>query len=41
MTVADDGEFFEYFPHFAKSIVCGFSRIGGETRRSAWSATSR
>jgi acetyl-CoA carboxylase carboxyltransferase component len=29
--VADDGEFFEYFPHFAKSIVCGFSRIGGET----------
>jgi acetyl-CoA carboxylase carboxyltransferase component len=29
--VADDGEFFEYFPHWAKSIVCGFSRIGGET----------
>jgi acetyl-CoA carboxylase carboxyltransferase component len=29
--VADDGDFFEYFPHWAKSIVCGFSRIGGET----------
>jgi acetyl-CoA carboxylase carboxyltransferase component len=27
--VADDGEFFEYFPHWAKSIVCGFSRIDG------------
>jgi acetyl-CoA carboxylase carboxyltransferase component len=26
----DDGEFFEYFPHFAKSIICGFSRIDGK-----------
>ncbi|MFM8267695.1 MAG: acyl-CoA carboxylase subunit beta [Ilumatobacteraceae bacterium] len=29
--VVDDGEFFEYFPHWAKSIVCGFSRIDGQT----------
>ncbi len=29
-TVMDDGEFFEYFPHWAKSIVCGFSRINGQ-----------
>jgi len=28
-SVVDDGEFFEYFPHWAKSIVCGFSRMGG------------
>jgi acetyl-CoA carboxylase carboxyltransferase component len=28
-SVVDDGEFFEYFPHFAKSILCGFSRIDG------------
>jgi acetyl-CoA carboxylase carboxyltransferase component len=27
--VVDDGEFFEYFEHWAKSIVCGFSRIDG------------
>jgi acetyl-CoA carboxylase carboxyltransferase component len=27
--VVDDGEFFEYFLHWAKSIVCGFSRIDG------------
>lgn len=27
----DDGEFFEYFPHFAKSIVCGFARIDGQS----------
>jgi acetyl-CoA carboxylase carboxyltransferase component len=27
--VVDDGQFFEYFPHWAKSIVCGFSRIDG------------
>jgi acetyl-CoA carboxylase carboxyltransferase component len=27
--VVDDGEFFEYFQHWAKSIVCGFSRIDG------------
>jgi acetyl-CoA carboxylase carboxyltransferase component len=29
--VVDDGEFFEYFPHWAKSIVCGFSRLDGIT----------
>jgi acetyl-CoA carboxylase carboxyltransferase component len=28
--VVDNGEFFEYFPHWAKSIVCGFSRVGGQ-----------
>ena len=28
--VVDDGEFFEYFPHWAKSIVCGFSRVDGQ-----------
>ena len=27
--VVDDGEFFEYFPHWAKNIVCGFSRVNG------------
>jgi acetyl-CoA carboxylase carboxyltransferase component len=27
--VVDDGEFFEYFPHWAKNIVCGFSRLDG------------
>src|SRR4051794_33544418 len=27
--VVDDGEFFEYFPRWAGSIVCGFSRIDG------------
>jgi acetyl-CoA carboxylase carboxyltransferase component len=27
--VVDDGEFFEYFPHWAKSITCGFARIDG------------
>ena len=27
--VVDDGEFFEYFPHWARSIVCGFSRVDG------------
>jgi len=30
-SVVDDGEFFEYFPHWARSIVCGFSRIDGHT----------
>jgi acetyl-CoA carboxylase carboxyltransferase component len=29
-TVFDDGEFFEYYPHWARSIVCGFSRLDGE-----------
>jgi acetyl-CoA carboxylase carboxyltransferase component len=28
--VMDGGEFFEYFPHWAKSIVCGFSRLNGQ-----------
>jgi acetyl-CoA carboxylase carboxyltransferase component len=27
--VVDDGEFFEYFPNWAKSIVCGFARLDG------------
>ncbi|MBV9951903.1 MAG: acyl-CoA carboxylase subunit beta [Acidimicrobiia bacterium] len=27
--VADDGEFFEYFSHWAQNIVCGFARLGG------------
>jgi acetyl-CoA carboxylase carboxyltransferase component len=27
--VVDDGEFFEVHQHFAKNIVCGFSRLGG------------
>jgi acetyl-CoA carboxylase carboxyltransferase component len=27
--VVDDGEFFEYFPHWARSIVCGFARLDG------------
>ena len=30
-SVVDDGEFFEYFPHWAKSILCGFSRIDGQS----------
>jgi len=29
--VVDNGEFFEYFPHFAKSILCGFARVDGNT----------
>ena len=29
--VVDDGEFFEYFPNWAKSIVCGFVRIDGHS----------
>ena len=29
--VVDDGEFFEYFPHWAKNIVCGFARINGRS----------
>src|SRR5215207_8429137 len=28
--VVDDGEFFEYFPHWARSIVCGFARLDGK-----------
>jgi acetyl-CoA carboxylase carboxyltransferase component len=27
--VVDDGDFFEYYPHWAKSIVCGFARLDG------------
>ena len=27
--VVDEGEFFEYFPHWAKSIICGFARVDG------------
>ena len=27
--VVDDGEFFEYFPKWAGSIVCGFARLDG------------
>ena len=29
--VADDGEFFEYAPAWAPSIVCGFARLGGQS----------
>ena len=28
-SVVDDGDFFEYFPHWARSIVCGFARLDG------------
>jgi acetyl-CoA carboxylase carboxyltransferase component len=28
--IADDGEFFEYFSHWAQNIVCGFARLGGQ-----------
>ena len=27
--VVDDGEYLEYFPHWAGSITCGFSRLAG------------
>jgi acetyl-CoA carboxylase carboxyltransferase component len=29
--VVDDGDFFEYFPTWAGSIVCGFARLGGHS----------
>ncbi len=29
--LVDDGEFFEYFPGWAGSIVCGFARLGGQS----------
>ncbi len=29
-TVVDDEDFFEYYPHWAKSIVCGFARLDGK-----------
>ena len=28
--VCDDGEYFEYFPFWAKNITCGFSRLDGQ-----------
>ena len=28
-TIVDDGDFFEYFPNWAGSIVCGFARLDG------------
>lgn len=30
-SIVDDGDFMEYFPHWAKSIMCGFARLGGRT----------
>jgi propionyl-CoA carboxylase beta subunit len=27
--VVDDGDYFEYFPHWAMSLTCGFARVGG------------
>ena len=30
-SVVDDGEFLEYFPHWARSIICGFGRVDGRT----------
>jgi acetyl-CoA carboxylase carboxyltransferase component len=29
--VLDEGEWFEYFPHWAKSIICGFGRLNGQS----------
>ena len=29
--VVDDGELFEYFPHWALNLVCGFARLNGYT----------
>lgn len=28
--IVDDAEFFEYFPYWARNIVCGFSRLDGQ-----------
>jgi acetyl-CoA carboxylase carboxyltransferase component len=28
-SVVDDGDFFEYFPHWALNLVCGFARVDG------------
>ncbi|MBV8559937.1 MAG: acyl-CoA carboxylase subunit beta [Acidimicrobiia bacterium] len=28
-TIVDDGEFYEYFPHWAMNLVCGFARLDG------------
>jgi acetyl-CoA carboxylase carboxyltransferase component len=30
-SVVDDGDFFEYFPHWARNIVCGFARLDGRS----------
>ena len=30
-SVLDDGDFMEYFPHWARSILCGFGRVDGRT----------
>src|SRR5438067_12267771 len=27
--IVDDGDFYEYFPHWAQNIVCGFARLDG------------
>ena len=27
--IVDDGEFYEYFPHWAMNLVCGFARLDG------------
>jgi acetyl-CoA carboxylase carboxyltransferase component len=27
--VVDDGDFFEYYPHWAQSIICGYARLNG------------
>jgi len=29
-TVVDDGEYLEYFPHWATNLTCGFARIDGQ-----------
>jgi len=29
--VVDDGDFFEYFPNWARNIVCGFARVAGRS----------
>ena len=29
--VADDNEFFEYFPRWATNIICGYIRLGGQS----------
>jgi acetyl-CoA carboxylase carboxyltransferase component len=29
--VIDDGEWFEYYPHWARNIVCAFARFGGHS----------
>jgi acetyl-CoA carboxylase carboxyltransferase component len=28
--IVDGGDFFEYFPHWAMNLVCGFARLGGQ-----------